>query len=205
VRLGAPAQWQDGLLGYLTAGDGRTLHVPDPAVADFARPVGPHQGFTGQAATTSGYYARFASDLGVVTDPGATPVDHPYVDTSGLLWVQPGQDVRVTMLAEPHSVIHATTGYLPRKQIAMRRNWVAPGLAALAPVFRFGPVLVDPKLIRMPVASDIRGTWSWSHRSDASTWADAPVINSLGDARMPPDPSEGQEGWLRLSPEEPQP
>src|SRR6266536_4516039 len=82
------------------------------------------------------------------------------------------QDVRVTMLAEPHSVIHATTGYLPRKQIGMRRGWVAPGLAALAPLFRFGPVLVDPKLIRMPVASDIRGTRSWSHRSDVSTWAD---------------------------------
>jgi hypothetical protein len=205
VRLGALAQWQDGLLGYLTGADGRTLRVPDPAVADFARPVGPHQGFTGQAATTSDYYDRFASDLGVVADPGATPVDHPYVDTSGLLWVQPGQDVPVTMLAEPHSVIHATTGYLPRKQIAMRRNWVAPGLAALAPLFRFGPVLVDPKLIRMPVASDIRGTWSWSHRSDASTWADDPVVSSVGDARMPPDPSQGQEGWLRLTPEEPLP
>ena len=205
VRLGALAQWQDGLLAYLIGDDGRTLHVPDPAVADFARPIGPHQGFTGQAATTSDYYNQFASDLGVVADPGSTPVDHPYVDTSGLLWVQPGQDVPVTMLAEPHSVIHATTGYLPRKQIAMRRNWVAPGLAALAPLFRFGPVLVDPKLIRMPVASDIRGTWSWSHRSDASTWADDPVTNSLGDARMPPDPSQGQEGWLRLTPEEPLP
>jgi len=203
VRLGALAQWQDGLLGYLVGDDARTLHVTDPAVADFARPVGPHQGFTGQASTTSDYYNQFAADLGVVADPGSTPVDHPYVDTTGLLWVQPGQDVRVTMLAEPHSVIHATTGYLPRKQIGMRRGWVAPGLAALAPLFRFGPVLVDPKLIRMPVASDIRGTWSWSHRSDVSTWADEPVTNSLGDARMPPDPSQGQEGWLRLTPEEP--
>jgi hypothetical protein len=205
VRLGALAQWQDGLLGYLVGDDARTLHVPDPAVADFARPVGPHQGFTGQASTTSDYYNQFAADLGVIADPGSTPVDHPYVDTTGLLYVQPGQDVRVTMLAEPHSVIHATTGYLPRKQIGMRRGWVAAGLAALAPLFRFGPVLVDPKLIRMPVATDIRGTWSWSHRSDVSTWADEPVTNSLGDARMPPDPSQGQEGWLRLTPEEPLP
>jgi hypothetical protein len=205
VRLGALAQWQDGLLGYLVGDDARTLHVPDPAVADFARPIGPHQGFPGQASTTPAYDNRVADDLGVVADPGSTPVDHPYVDTTGLLWVQPGQDVRVTMLAEPHSVIHATTGYLPRKQIGMRRGWVAPGLAALAPLFRFGPVLVDPKLIRMPVASDIRGTWSWSHRSDVSTWADEPVTNSLGDARMPPDPSQGQEGWLRLTPEEPLP
>jgi hypothetical protein len=205
VRLGALAHWQDGLLGYLVGDDPHTLHIPDPAAADFARPIGPNRGFNGQAAQTSDYYNRFADDLGVVADPGATPVDHPYVDRSGVLWVQPGQDVYVTLLAEPHSVIHATTGYLPRKEIGMRRSWVAPGLAALAPLFRFGPVLVDPKLIRMPVASDIRGTWSWSHRTNPSTWADEPVINSLGDARMPANPSQGQEGWLRLTPEEPLP
>ncbi|NTW39193.1 MAG: hypothetical protein HGA44_04775, partial [Cellulomonadaceae bacterium] len=205
VRLGALAHWQDGLLGYFVGEDFRTLHVPDPAVADFARPIGPHEGFNGQASATSGYYDRFAADLGVVADPGATPVEHPYVDPTGVLWVQPGQDVLVTMLVEPHSVVHATTGYLPRKEIGMRRTWVAPGLSRLAPVFRFGPVLVDPKLIRMPIAADIRGTWSWSHRSDATTWADEPVTNSVGDARIPPDPSQGQEGWLRLTPEEPLP
>ena len=111
--------------------------------------------------------------------------------------------VMLTLLMEPHSVVHATTGYLPRKDIGMRREWVAPGLSKLAPIFRFGPVLVDPKLIRMPVAADIRGTWSWSHRSTATTWADEPVTNSTADARIPPDPSQGQEGWLKLTPETP--
>jgi hypothetical protein len=205
VRLGALSHWQDGLLAYFVGDDTRVLRVPDPAVADFARPIGPHEGFNGKASSTSDYYDRFAEDLGVVTEPGATPVDHPYVDASGVLWVQPGQDVHVTMLVEPHSQVHATTGYLPRKEIGMRRGWVAPGLARLAPLFRFGPVLLDPTNIRMPVASDIRGTWSWSHRQDASTWLDEPVVNSLGDGRLPTEPSEGQEGWLRLTPEEPLP
>jgi hypothetical protein len=203
VRLGALAHWQDGLLAYFVSDDYRTLHIPDPACADFARPIGPNQGFNQQASETSDYYTNFATDLGVLAQPGATPVDHPYVDTTGVLWVQPQQDVLLTLLMEPHSAVHATTGYLPRKDIGMRRAWVAPGLARLAPVFRFGPVMVDPKLIRMPVASDIRGTWSWSHRQDAATWADDPVTNSNGDARIPPDPSVGQEGWLRLSPDEP--
>ena len=203
VRIGALAHWQDGLLAYFVGDDYRTLHVPDAAVADFARPIGPNLGFDQQANATSDYYTNFATDLGVIAQPGATPVDHPYVDTSGVLWVQPQQDVLLTLLMEPHSVVHATMGYLPRKDIGMRREWVAPGLARLAPVFRFGPVLVDPKLIRMPVAADIRGTWSWSHRRDAATWADDPVTNSTGDARIPADPSDGQEGWLRLSPEPP--
>lgn len=202
VRVGALAHWQDGLLGYFVGDDYQSLHVPDPAAADFARPIGPHEGFNGQASTTSNYYTNFANDLGIVADPGATPVDHPYVDLSGVLWVQPEQDVWLTLLMEPHSVVHATTGFLPRKEIGMRRSWVAPGLSRLAPVFRFGPVLVDPKLIRMPVAADIRGTWSWNHRADATTWAEDPIVNSTGDARIPPDPSEGQEGWLKLTPEE---
>jgi hypothetical protein len=205
VRIGALAHWQDGLLGYFVGDDYRTLRIPDPACADFARPIGPNQGFDQQASATSGYYASFAADLGVITQPGATPVDHPYVDPTGVLWVQPQQDVLLTLLMEPHSVVHATTGYLPRKDIGMRREWVAPGLSALAPVFRFGPVLVDPKLIRMPVASDIHGTWSWSHRSAAATWAEDPVTNSTGDARIPADLSDGQEGWLRLRPEPPAP
>jgi hypothetical protein len=202
VRIGALAHWQDGLLGYFVGDDYRTLHLPDPAAADFARPIGPHEGFNGQASATSDYYTNFATDLGVVAQAGATPVDHPYVDLSGVLWVQPQQDVWLTLLMEPHSVVHATTGFLPRKEIGMRRSWVAPGLSRLAPVFRFGPVLVDPKLIRMPVAADIRGTWSWNHRADATTWAEDPIVNSTGDARIPPDPSEGQEGWLKLTPEE---
>ncbi len=205
VRIGALAHWQDGLLAYFAADDYTRLYLPDPACADFARPIGPGEGFLQQASVTSDYYNRFAADLGVVSDPGGSPVDHPYVDTSGVLWVQPGQTVMLTLLVEPHAVVHATTGYLPRKEIGMRREWLATGLAHLAPVFRFGPVLVDPKAIRMPVASDLHGSWSWSHRVDATTWADEPVTNSTGDATLPPDPSAGQEGWLRLSPATEQP
>lgn len=200
VRVGALAHWQDGLLAYFVNDDYRTLCIPDPACAAFARPIGPGEGFLQQATDTSGYYQHFADDLGAGVTEGNAPVDHPYVDTTGLVHLQPGQDMLLTLLVEPHSAVHLTTGLQPRKDIGMRRNWVANGLGALAPVFRFGPVMVDPKRIRMPVASDIQGTWSWSHRVDASTWADEPVVNSGGDAQIPADPSKGQEGWLKLSP-----
>jgi hypothetical protein len=52
----------------------------------------------------------------------------------------------------------------------------------------------------MPVASELHGTWTWSHRIDATTWAEDPVINSQGDARLSPDPAQGQEGWLKMTP-----
>lgn len=203
VRLGALAQWQDGLLGYFVDDDYRRLHLPDPAAAGLARPIGPGQGFLQSANRTSGYYTRFAADLGIDATEGASPVQHDFVDVddNGLLMLRPGQTVMLTLLVEPHSQVHATSGLLPRKALGMRREWVAPGLAAIAPSFRFGPVMVDPKRIRMPVASELRGSWSWCHRVDATTWQEDEVVNASGDAQLPRDPVMGQEGWLRLNPE----
>jgi hypothetical protein len=109
----------------------------------------------------------------------------------------------LTLLLEPHSVVHATTGLLPRKEIGMRREWVAGALAKLSPTFRFGPVLVDPNHIRMPVPTERSGTWSWDHRADIVNWQEDPVTNATADAQLPPDPAQGTEGWLRLVPTPP--
>jgi hypothetical protein len=202
LRLGALTHWQDGLLGYFVNDDYHKLYCTDRAVAGFARQIGPGEGFQQSVTQTAGYYDQFSKDIGVDTDStkGATPVDHPYVDDSGVVWIRPNQKVTLTLLVEPHTVVHATTGLVPRKEIGMRREWVAAALAKLAPTFRFGPVLVDPKRIRMPVASELHGTWTWSHRIDATTWVEDPVINSQGDARLSPDPAQGQEGWLKMTP-----
>jgi hypothetical protein len=97
-------------------------------------------------------------------------------------------------------VAHATSGLLPRKDLGVRRQWVADGLARIAPTFRFGPVLVDPGAIRMPVATDLAGTWSWNHRRDVSAWADDPVVNATGDALMTTGVAVAEEGWLTLHP-----
>jgi hypothetical protein len=200
VRLGALAHWQDGLLGYFVNDDYNTLHCPDPAVAGFARRIGPNEGFLQQATLTDAYYNQFGADLPPGATEGAAPVDHPYIDTSGVIWVHPNQDVWLTMLVEPHTLVHATTGCLPRKDLGMRREWVKDALGRLAPTFRFGPVLIDPERIRMPIAHDIDGTWSWDHRTDVNIWASSPVTHATQDARLDPDPPEGSEGWLRLSP-----
>jgi hypothetical protein len=200
VRLGALAHWQDGLLGYFVNDDYTTLYCADAAAAGFARPVGPNRGFLQQINLVPDFYQQFSTDLGAGVKEGNSPVNHPFVDTSGLVWIAPNQDYLITLLVEPHSVVHATTGLLPRKEIGMRREWVAAALAQIAPTFRFGPLLVDPKRVRMPVASEIKGTWSWDHRSDVSSWTEDPVINSTADPIIPPDPVKGTEGWLKLGP-----
>jgi hypothetical protein len=106
----------------------------------------------------------------------------------------------LTLLVVPHAVVHATSGLLPRKELGVRRQWVADGLARLAPSFRFGPVLVDPRTIRMPVATELAGTWSWNHRTDVSRWVDQPVVNATGTALLGTDVIEAEEGWLTLHP-----
>jgi hypothetical protein len=197
VRLGALSHWQDGLLGYFVNDDYNTLFCSDASAAGLARSIGPGVGFLQQANLVQGYYDSFSS-------PAANdPVTHPYVDTSGTIWLYPGQEVQLTLLVEPMTNVSATTGLLPRKQVGMRREWVNDALAKIAPTFRFGPVLVDPKNIRMPIAAELNGTWTWDHRTDVITWASDPVTHANQDARLQPDAPIASEGWLQLNPPEP--
>lgn len=82
----------------------------------------------------------------------------------------------------------------------MRHEWVKDALSKLSPTFRFGPVLIDPERIWMPIPHDLNGTWSWDHRTDVNTWANTPVTHIGHEALLSPDPPVGSEGWLRLTP-----
>ena len=197
VRLGALIHWQDGLLGYFINDDFDTLSCSDAAAAGLARAIGPGAGFLQQVNLVQPYYDSFA------TPAANDPVSHPYVDTTGTIWLTPGQEVQLTVLVEPMTNVNATTGLLPRKEIGMRREWITSALAKLAPTFRFGPVLVDPKHIRMPIAAELNGTWTWDHRADVITWANDVVTHATQDAILQPDPPVASEGWLQLNPPEP--
>jgi hypothetical protein len=198
VRLGSLNHWQDGLFGYFVNDDYTTLYCVDPAAADLARPLGPKQGFLQGADSVESYYASFASDISGTT--GSHGVTHPYVNTDGYFQMRPNQSVALTLLLEPHCLVHASCGMTPRKDIGLRREWITDALAKIAPTFRFGPVLVDPKQIRMPAANDIQGKWSWDHRSDASTWAEDALVRGTGNATLSQDPAAVMEGWLKISP-----
>ena len=200
IRLGDLTQWEDGLLGYFVDDDYTVLHVADAAAPGMARQVGPQQGFLQQINLVPGFYESFADDLAGGASTGATPVTHPYIDTSGVLLIRPNQTINLTLLVEPLASVHATLGLVPRKQIGFRRAWVQAGLAAIAPTFQFGPVLVDPQHIRMPLATDLSGTWVWDYRSDPVTWTEDPTVNATDDALLPVDPPTAIEGWLKLTP-----
>jgi hypothetical protein len=162
--------------------------------------VGPGRGYLQAAADVQAFHDTFGDDLPDGATTGTTPVTHPYVDPDALIYIRPGQEVKLTLLVEPQAVIHATAGLLPRKEIGVRREWIADALAKLSPTFRFGPVLVDPNTVRMPVASEIAGSWSWDHRQQVVNWVEDPVANATQDALLDDRPSRASEGWLRLGP-----
>jgi hypothetical protein len=161
------------------------------------------------AHTQDGLLAYFVADdyssahavdpaIGEVVPPTGSAITSPYVDLSPSFAVQPGAGVDLTLLATPAADVHATVGMLPQKSVGMRRDWVSAGLATLSPNWRYGPVLVDRKATRIPVAADVHGTWSWHRRDAAGEWATDTIVNANQTAIIPDDRMAVQYGWISL-------
>ena len=138
--------------------------------------------------------------LGDVEAGDGQTITSPYVDLSPSFDVQPGVGIDLTILAEPATEMHATVGLLPQKDIGMRRDWVADGLAKLTPNWPYGPVLIDPRTTRIPVPTDIHGQWSWSRRRDPTEWSTpATIVAATADAVISDDRAIAQEGWISVA------
>jgi hypothetical protein len=133
----------------------------------------------------------------LVADVGA--ITSPFVNAEPAFDVNPGVPVPLLLLMVPQSDIHATTGLLPQKVVGMLRDWTAPALAKISPALRYGPVLHDAKVVRLPVPADVRGTWTWHHLTDPMTWASDEVVAATSDAVIGQDPAIATEGWLSVA------
>ena len=101
-----------------------------------------------------------------------------------------------------------TSGILPRKAIAFARDWVAPGLHAIAPSLRTGPVLVETDLdtnsqVRLPKVSVFGKDQNFLWRDTPATWRTDAILAATQTALLPENPAEFREGWIRVAPEEP--
>ena len=74
-----------------------------------------------------------------------------------------GGPVVVTMLIDPRCPVHATTGILPVKSLAVPGDLAARGMAALDYTFLAGPLLVPPDSISVPTPTG-GAAWSWVDR-----------------------------------------
>ena len=116
--------------------------------------------------------------------------------------VAPGQAKNLILLMTPGAGVHVTVGALPQKKLDLTREWQKVGLERLAPTFAFGPLLVDPAQLRLPVPGQERFEWEWVSRSRLPSgvdgWTEAEVQRSDGSAILPSAPVVVQEGWLKL-------
>lgn len=186
VRLGELTRADDGVLGYFADDDYSRFTPVSPEVLAAARASGRQTGQLSVLGTDS------------AIDPPAAPVTHPFVDDSEQpLAVRPGQLVRLTVLMVPGGAAHATCGMLPRTRVQLARDWTADAMQQLSPSFRTGPVLLDPKTVRMPKITALPANQVFTARDTETTWHDDTIAAATQDALLPDLPPVLREGYIR--------
>ena len=117
-----------------------------------------------------------------------------------------GQTVTLPVLMHPAGRLTLSSGLLPRKQLALARDWVAPGLAALSPSLRTGPLLVETDLdaqkqVRLPKLSVFGKDQNFLWRDTPATWRTDAILAATQTALLPDAPAEFRDGWIRVAPD----
>jgi hypothetical protein len=195
VRIGEITRSDDGVLGFFVDDDYSHYHLVDKAIAG--------------AATDGG---RSRGQLGLYGNapalPSAKPIEHGYIvgtDDADTLMLHVGQTVTLTVFMNPAGKASLTSGLLPRKALALARDWVGPGLAAIAPSLRTGPVLVETDLdtekqVRLPNVSVFGKDQNFLWRDTPATWRTDAILAATQTALLPDTPAEFREGWIRVAP-----
>ena len=119
-----------------------------------------------------------------------------------------GQSVTLTIFMHPAGKATLTSGVLPRKALQLARDWVGPGLAAIAPSLRTGPVMVETDLdkegqVRLPKVSVFGKDQNFLWRDTPATWRTDAILAATQTALLPDTPAELREGWIRVAPDAP--
>ena len=110
----------------------------------------------------------------------------------------------LTLLMDPRSVVHATTGILPVVDVAIPQTFIDAALGRMQVTFRIGPLLAESvhqqtaSSVAMPRPSLKKGTWTWQ-QYDGSAWSTFSISQAAADARFSNVPPVLREGLLKLS------
>jgi hypothetical protein len=69
---------------------------------------------------------------------------------------------------------------------------------------RVGPLLVDPAEIRLPLVTLLGDRQTFSRRTGELTWRHDPIVAATQTAYLPTLPHEVEEGWIRVTTDEPE-
>ena len=130
---------------------------------------------------------------------GKNSVTQPGADTIELTLNGPA--LTFTLLADPRSPVHVSTGVLPTVTMQMPPEQYLRAMQQLAVTFTARPVLGDQLGLRLPLPAEVGFSWSWvaaGQRPAPLSPADAPDVPSYGYG-----PQQLLEGWLDLIPNPP--
>jgi len=198
VRIGELTRSDDGVLGFFVDDDYSRFRLVDKVIAATAADGGRSRG-------QLGLYA------GVTGMPLQSSIDNPYIagtDDADTFVLHLGQTVTLTVFMHPAGKASLTSGLLPRGSVALARDWVGPGLAAIAPSLRTGPVLVETdidtqKQVRLPKVSVFGKDQNFLWRDTPATWRTDAILAATQTALLPDTPAELREGWIRVAPPAP--
>lgn len=180
VVLGNLQDLNDGLVGYFKAGGA------DYELARFYTRGAP-------AGASSGVQVPAQDTVTLKPWPG---VANPLAATAA---------EKLLMLVDPRAAIHATTGILPTKSIAIPSDMYASTLRTLEMTFLTAPVLSGSSALRLPLSNRVGYQWSWVQERTAGQ---APHWETRADIDSAPTPGMWAytpqtvlDGWLRLNPD----
>ena len=105
---------------------------------------------------------------------------------------------KFTMLVEPHTMLHATTGLLPVETLSLPLNHYAKNINKLQMTFFTHPLLLTNNELNIKVPEQNGYAWGWiNQRSDQKQEVTA---NNYNDTFWGYSPQTLEEGWLMLTP-----
>lgn len=174
IWLGERAILKDGLIGFFKEDDYSCFYT----ACDFESPKGPTLNIDG-------------NDTGFISHDSAVRLSFTEKPDSTLV-----TQVTLTMLVDPRTGVHATSGILPAKYIELPAIHYQQALARLMVAFRAGPVLSpDGITLPLPVLPESR-EWHWLDQWNENP---LPVRDSTDRATLSDNPPQIHDGWLRLN------
>lgn len=179
------------------AGDAWTGNREDHALGAVKFPVHlgdtrlANDGLIGAFAAGDEHYARFFSPSAKEEKSGVAPAEPLHLAANE-------KALTVAMLVDARAPVHATTGVLPVKQIAIPPGAYQPALARLEVGFYAGPLLLPAKKTPLPLPGFPGFTWEWHHPVEGHWKVTAPDP-PLGDrAQRQYDTQRLEEGWVMM-------
>lgn len=205
VKLGALSKVTDGLLGYFVNDDYSQFNAVYPTEGGVPIET--------KMSSTERDCEHETIEEGVALNPPCEsclnpplpPLSHSFLTFDPTIELRPNQEVMLTLLMNPQSSIHLTSGFLPQKEITLVREHYRDALNKIAPTFKVGPILIDPASVRMPIPQTQEPViWSWVFKENYTSWSETPIAQSDSLAGLPKGKTTAFTGWIKLDVDESQ-